>query len=141
MAFWDRLSWRRARQNDLEEEIRGHLRMAQQDRVARGETAETAAQRARAEFGNVGLVEEVTREMWGWMSVERLAQDLRYASRVLLKSPAFTVVAVLSIALGIGANTAIFSLVDAVLLRSLPVRNASELVTIVDPARTGGVSI
>jgi len=140
MAFWDRLSWRRARDKDLEEEIQSHLRMAMQERARLGESADESAATARAEFGNVGLVKEVTREMWGWMSIERLVQDVRYAARVLRRSPGFAAVAILSMGLGIGANTAIFSLVDALLLRSLPVRNASELMTVGDPARTGGVS-
>ncbi len=78
--------------------------------------------------------------MWGWTSLERLGQDLRYAFRVVRNSPGFAAVAILSMALGIGANTAIFSLIDAVMLQSLPVRNPSELVMVGDPTRTGGRS-
>ncbi len=141
MGMWNGLRRRRAREADLEEEIESHFRMAAQDRAREGEAAYEAVGEARREFGNVGLVKEVTREMWGWMSIERLVQDVRYAARVLRKSPGFAAVAILSMGLGIGANTAIFSLVDALLLRSLPVRNPGELMTIGNPARTAGVSV
>src|SRR5690242_11589164 len=78
--------------------------------------------------------------MRSWASVQMLLQDLVYAKRALRKSPGFAVVAILSIALGVGANTAIFSVIDAVMLRSLPVRNANELVTMGDPTRYNGMS-
>jgi predicted permease len=124
VSFW------RKRGRDLDEEIAVHLRMAAADR---GENA------ARNEFGNVGLVKEVTREMWGFASWEAFLHDLRYALRVLGKNPGYTLTAVLSLALGIGANTAIFSLIDSIMLKSLPVHNPGELVSIGDPAAIGSV--
>src|ERR1700685_3054959 len=130
----------RRRDRDLEEEIRSHLQMAAHDRLDRGESPKDAASSARREFGNTTLVQEITREMWGWANIERLVQDLRYTARILKKSPGFTAVAILSIALGIGVNTAIFSLIDAVLLKPLAVPNPSRLVIVGDPTRTGSLS-
>ena len=91
----------------------------------KGDEAEYAARR---QFGNVTLIKERSREVWGWTWIETLLQDLRYALRTMRRNPGFAAVAVLSLALGTGANTAIFSLLDTILLRSLPVRNPGELV-------------
>jgi len=118
------------RDRDLDDEIRAHLSMAARDRIDRGESPEDAARNARREFGNLGLVQEVTREMWGWSMLEALLQDLRYGLRGMRRNPAFTAVAVLSLAFGIGANTAIFSLINAVILRSLPVHDPKTLVEV-----------
>jgi putative ABC transport system permease protein len=121
---------RRDRERELDEELRGHLAMAERDRIERGERPDDAAAAARREFGNVGLVREVTREMWRGLWFERLIQDVRYAGRVLRRSPVFSIVALVSLAVGIGATTALFSIVNAVRLRTLPVPRSSELVEI-----------
>src|SRR5580700_608970 len=120
--------WRRKHSElDLEREIRSHLELEVQEREADGLLPDQARYAAQRAFGNTTFVKEVTREMWGWIWLERCLQDLRYAVRVLRKTPAFTAVAVLSLALGIGANTAVFSLLDAVVLKSLPVRDPAQL--------------
>jgi len=112
----------------LDEEVQSHLRMAAQERMEKGETAEQARVSALREFGNVGLVQEVTRDMWGWGWLEALLQDVRYAARQLRKNPAFAAVAVVTLALGIGVNTALFSLLHDTMLERLPISRPQELV-------------
>src|SRR5215510_7694335 len=102
------LLWRRRqREEELEQEIQSHLQMATRDRMERGESAEESALAARREFGNVGMIRETTRRMWGFGVLETFWQDLRFGARMLLKQPGFTLMAILTVSLGIGANTAI----------------------------------
>ncbi len=130
--------WRRLRfffrhgqmDHDLAEEMQLHLELKEEEKKAAGFDEEEARLAARREFGNPMLLREASREMWGWTTIESILQDLRYGLRMLLKNPGFSFVAILTLALGIGANSAIFSVVDGFFLRSLPVKNPNELVWI-----------
>ncbi len=120
----------RKRERELEKEIQHHLRMSAADRMDRGASARDAESGARREFGNAGLVKEVTRDAWGWRWLADFYEDVRYGIRTLGKNKGFAAVAILTLALGIGANTAIFSLIDAALLRAIPVRDARQVVVV-----------
>lgn len=126
LRFWRRRRW----EEELEEEIRGHLRMAAEERVAEGASQAEAETAARRELGNAGLIKEVTREIWGLGWVERLQQDFRYGFRGLWKNPVYALVSALTLALGIGASTAIFSVVYGILLRSLPYYKPEQIVQV-----------
>src|SRR5580658_4981272 len=112
---------------DLEDEVAFHLAMREEKNRRNGIAHEEARYAAHRQFGNAASFKERTREMWTLVSLEGLLQDIRFGARKLRKSPGFTVVAVLTLALGIGANTAIFTLIHAVMLKSLPVANPGEL--------------
>ncbi len=115
-------------QRDLDEEMRLHLELRRQQQIASGLTPEAAGRSAQQRFGNVTRIKEKSHMAWGWEWLETLLQDTGYGLRSMLRTPAITVVALISLALGIGANTAIFSFLDAVMLRSLPVKEPQRLV-------------
>jgi predicted permease len=119
---------RRQFRADLEEEMQLHLDLRQQQQAEQGMPLDQAAFAARRRFGNVTVLKEKSQMTWGWGWLESLAQDTLYGIRAMLRSPGLTVVALLSLALGIGANTAIFTFMDAVMLRSLPVKDPAQLV-------------
>ena len=131
--FFARLrSWRKRDdvESELTEEIRAHLQIEEDEQRAAGVSAAEARDAARRAFGNVTLAKEASRDAWIFRWAEELFQDVRYALRQMRRNPGFTAVAILTLALGIGANTAIFSILDPLLLRKLPVQNPDELVLI-----------
>jgi predicted permease len=123
------MRWRRSeRERDLDRELRADLELEAEDQRASGLSAEEARYAARRALGNGTRVKEEVREMWGWTRWDILVQDVRYALRVLRKSPGFAATAILTLALGIGASTAVFTVVDSVVLKPLAYRNSGELV-------------
>jgi putative ABC transport system permease protein len=130
------------REKDLDRELRDHLELDAEAKMDRGLGANEARYAARRDFGNTTMVKEVTREMWAWNFLERFAQNVRYGLRVIRRNPGFAVVAILTLALGIGANTAIFSIVNTVFLRPLPFPDSDRIFLV---ARTnnqiGGANI
>src|SRR6188508_2947706 len=133
ISFFRKFAWwrqRRRKEDELREELQFHLAEEASIRHAGGLPEDEAGWAARRDLGNVALLREDTRTLWSWLLLEQLAQDLRYAVRMMFKNRAFTALAALSLALGIGANTAIYSFMDSILLRSLPVSDPASLVVV-----------
>jgi predicted permease len=115
------LFWRRKKRDEgLDEELQSHLQMAARDRVERGETLEQAQQFARRQMGNVALIKETTRDIWGWRWLTDVVQDLRFGLRMLRKNPGLSALLILTLAVGVGGTTAMYSVIEAVVLRPLP---------------------
>jgi predicted permease len=130
MNWFKQLFSRRRLYNDLSAEIQEHLEEKIEELVAAGMSRKEAPAAARREFGNATLFEEDSRAVWRWPSIENLVADVRYGLRMLGRNPVFTVVGLLTIAIGIGANAAVFSVVNSVLLKPLNYPKAEELVSL-----------
>ncbi len=117
-------------EREMEEEMRFHLEMQIEQNLASGMASEEARDAARRQFGNQTWLKEVSREMWSLNSIETLIQDLRYGVRMLMRRPSFALIVTLTLGLGIGANTAVYSVVDATLLKPLPYAEPDRLVVI-----------
>ena len=132
-SFFRKVYWltrRSSREADLRAELQFHLEEEAEERAAQGLPDQQARRAARRDLGNLTLVQENTRAVWGWTALEQFGQDLRYAFRNMAANRLFTFVAVVSLALGIGANTAIYSFMDAILVRGLPVPDPESLVVL-----------
>src|SRR5260221_2954704 len=127
MKWLKQLFSRRRLYGELSEEIHAHIDEKIEELVAGGMSRKEASAAARRAFGNVTLTEEDSRNVWRWPPVEELLADVRYGLRALRHNPMFTAVALLTIAIGIGANTAVFSVVNTVLLKPLKYSNAEQL--------------
>ncbi len=141
LRVWRRLVFllRRSRMDrELSEELRLHLEMKVHEKRESGMGEHEARQTASREFGNAVLLKEVSRDMWGFRSVEMLLQDVRFGLRILARNPGFTAVVVLTLTLGIGATTAIFSVVYGVLLRPLPYFQPDRIVALQEVNEHGG---
>jgi len=133
LAFWLPSYRRETREADLDRELRGHLDIEAEEQREAGLSPEEAEYAARRSLGNAAKIKEDVRTAWGLQGFETLLQDLKFGLRQLRRNPGFTIVVVLTLGLGIGANTAIFTVINALMLRALPVREPQQLVAVGDP--------
>src|SRR5262249_53518388 len=138
MGWLKQIFSRRRRYDEIAESIREHLEEKIEDLMEDGLSREEATRKARREFGNVTLIEERSREVWRWPRLETLFQDLRYGARMLMKKPGFTLIAVVTLALGIGVNTGVFSVINAVLLRPLRLKEPDRVMTLWERRASSG---
>jgi putative ABC transport system permease protein len=140
MNWLKQLLSRRKSYNDLSDEIRDHLDEKIEELIATGIPKKEATAAARREFGHVTLVEQDSREVWQWPTIESFFADLRFAARILRKRPSFTCVVVLTLARGIGVNTAIFSVLNGWLLRPLPVPDPEQIIILAAQSKNDATS-
>jgi len=141
MQWLSQLFSRRRRYDDLSVSIQEHIAERADELVEEGMPRQQAEQAAKREFGNVALIEQRSREAWQWTALESVLSDVRFALRRLLKSPGFTATILLTLAIGIGANTAVFSVVNSVLLKPLPYPHSEELAALwMNAPGAGGLS-
>ena len=141
MQLLSRLSGRSRRYDDIDVSIREHIAERADELMEEGMPREQAEQAARREFGNVALIELRSREQWQWQGLESVLADLKFTLRRLRKSPAFAITVLLTLAIGIGANTAVFSVVDGVLLKPLPYPDSNQLAALwLDAPGAAGLS-
>ena len=130
MSWFNRIFFRKRRYDDLSVSIQEHLDERIDELVTEGLPRSEAERTARREFGNVTLMRERSREVWQWEKLESLLADLKHVCRRLVRSPGFAITVVLTLAIGIGANTAVFSVLNSVLLRPLPYPEPEQLVSL-----------
>jgi predicted permease len=130
VSIWKRYQrWRRFH-GDLDEEIGVHLEMAKRELIDRGASPSEAERQARAEFGNPLLIKEVTSDIWGWTAWDNLGQDLKYGLRQVRRSPGFCAVVIVTLAFGIGVNTTMFSVVDAILFQPMHAKDPEQIMAV-----------
>ena len=147
--IWNRLRWkywrdifrRRDLERDMDEELRAHIALETRQRIDRGESPNEARTSALRDLGSLDRVKEASRDAWTWLWVERLVQDLRFAFRQFRKNPGFAIAATLILGVGIGATSAIFTVVNTIVLKPLAYRESGRLVSIQEAGIPGPLPV